>query len=126
MEEGFERFVALQRLYLNVFTRGARDRPPRGGGAVPRRGASIHATDPEMAILPSWEELERETLVDYLAATAVTATVAEKSRVWMTIPAAERRELANRPITGGTLGDYLRALSRAAGENAEDLFPVGP
>ncbi|MEM7260715.1 MAG: hypothetical protein AAF488_01905, partial [Planctomycetota bacterium] len=126
VEEGFERFVALQRLYLNVFTRGLAIERPEVAARFRDAVRRVHATDPEMALLPSWEELQRETLIAYLTAPAVTATVAEKSRVWLAIPTAERREIVDRPVTGGTLSEYLRALSRAAGENLQDLFPVEP
>ncbi|MCA8961299.1 MAG: hypothetical protein KDC38_12330 [Planctomycetes bacterium] len=124
VEAGMDRFSALQSLCVNVFTRGyaigREDVALRFRDAAQRLLSSYAVSDPS---LPSFDELFETTLFGYLCSSPVTATVAEKSRVWRAMPPETRAHLLPKQLPAGTLEEYLKALARSTGEEVEVLFP---
>ncbi len=124
VEQGREIFEALESLYYNVYGKGyGIDRPDvaeRFHTVVSRLYTTFALTDP----LPSLSELQARSLIVYLYASPVAASVHEKSRAWLASDVEVRRSVENRALPSGTVRQFLGAMCRREGVDMNVLFPA--
>ena len=121
LESGVDLESALKTLYYNVYSRGVGiDRPD----VAERFHSVVDRLRHKYELRVSFEEIQARALTDYLYAAPVAASLHDKSRAWIAsdpniLQMVEKRSLP----TGTTVRQFVEALSRREGLDANELFP---